>query len=52
MSNKLKLTIIVGALLILIVLLTLYFAFKEKSPEGLTNNKSVIPKNIFQTWKT
>lgn len=52
MSNKLKLTIIVGALLILIVLISIYYSFKEKMPEGLTNNTSVIPKNIFQTWKT
>ena len=50
MLNKLKL-IIAGASLILMILVY-YFSFKENL-EGFTNTTtSIIPKNIFQTWKT
>jgi mannosyltransferase OCH1-like enzyme len=50
MLNKLKL-IIAGASLILMILVY-YFSFKENL-EGFTNTTTyIIPKNIFQTWKT
>ena len=41
----------------ILILCLYYFLFKEKKwivlfKEGFSTNKTVIPKNIFQTWKT